>query len=104
VPLPTRDEELGVLRAHHAGFDPRDLAAAGVRPVAGPADLALGRAAVGRVAVADGVLAYIVDICRATRAAPSLELGASRAGPPRCCARRRRWPGWPVATTSPRTT
>ena len=29
VPLPNRDEELGVLRAHHAGFDPRDLAAAG---------------------------------------------------------------------------
>jgi MoxR-like ATPase len=80
VPLPTRDEELGVLRAHHAGFDPRDLAAAGVRPVASAADLAIGRAAVGRVAVADGVLAYIVDICRATRAAPSLELGASPRG------------------------
>src|SRR5437764_4043468 len=38
VPLPSRDEELGVLRAHHAGFDPRDLAGAGVRPVAGGAD------------------------------------------------------------------
>ena len=32
VPLPTRDEELGVLRAHHHGFDPRDLAAAGRAP------------------------------------------------------------------------
>ena len=80
VPLPSRDEELGVLRAHHAGFDPRDLAAAGVRPVAGAADLAAGRAAVARVGVADGVLAYIVDICRATRTAPSLELGASPRG------------------------
>ncbi|GIH12002.1 AAA family ATPase [Rugosimonospora africana] len=80
VPLPTREEELGVLRAHHAGFDPRNLAAAGVRPVAGAADLAAGRAAVQRVGVADGVLAYIVDLCRATRVSPSLELGASPRG------------------------
>jgi MoxR-like ATPase len=80
VPLPSRDEELGVLRAHHGGFDPRDLAGAGVKPVASAADLAAGRAAVGRVGVADGVMAYIVDICRATRVAPSLELGASPRG------------------------
>jgi MoxR-like ATPase len=80
VPLPSREEELGVLRAHHAGFDPRDLAAAGVRPVAGAADLAAGRAAVQRVGVADGVMAYIVDLCRATRTSPSLELGASPRG------------------------
>ena len=80
VPLPNRDEELGVLRAHHTGFDPRDLAAAGVRPVAGAADLAVARQAVLRVQVADGVLAYIVDLCRATRTAPSFELGASPRG------------------------
>jgi MoxR-like ATPase len=80
VPLPNRDEELGVLRAHHRGFDPRDLAGAGVRPVADAADLAAGRAAIGRVAVADAVLAYVVDLCRATRVSPSLELGASPRG------------------------
>jgi MoxR-like ATPase len=80
VPLPTREEELGVLRAHHAGFDPRNLAAAGVHAVAGAADLAAGRAAVQRVGVAEGVLAYIVDLCRATRVSPSLELGASPRG------------------------
>jgi MoxR-like ATPase len=80
VPLPGRDDELGILRAHHAGFDPRDLAAAGVRPVASAADLAAGRAAAGGVGVADGVLGYIVDICRATRVAPSLDLGASPRG------------------------
>jgi MoxR-like ATPase len=78
VPLPNRDEELGVLRAHHNGFDPRDLSV--VRPVAGAADLAAGRAAVQRVGVAEGVLAYIVDLCRATRISPSLELGASPRG------------------------
>ncbi|MEV5690499.1 AAA family ATPase [Micromonospora globbae] len=80
VPLPTREEELGVLRAHHAGFDPRDLAAAGVRPVASAADLAAARAAVGRVHVADPLLGYVVDLCRATRMTPALELGASPRG------------------------
>lgn len=80
VPLPGRDEELGVLRAHHRGFDPRDLAAAGVTRVATAADLAAARAAVHEVQVADGVLAYMVDLCRATRTAPSLELGASPRG------------------------
>jgi MoxR-like ATPase len=80
VPLPERDAELNVLRAHHNGFDPRDLKAAGVTPVAGAADLLAGRAAVQRVQVADPVLAYIVDICRATRVAPALELGASPRG------------------------
>jgi MoxR-like ATPase len=78
VPLPSRDEELGVLRAHHAGFDPRDLSA--VRPVASAADLVAGRAAVQRVGVADAVMGYIVDLCRTTRVSPSLELGASPRG------------------------
>ncbi|GIF13447.1 AAA family ATPase [Actinoplanes teichomyceticus] len=80
VALPERDAELTVLRAHHHGFDPRDLAAAGVSPVAGAAELAAGRAAVRGVEVADPVLAYIVDLCRATRTAPALELGASPRG------------------------
>jgi MoxR-like ATPase len=80
VPLPTREEELGVLRAHHGGFDPRDLAGAGIRPVASAADLAAGRAAVGRVGVADAVMGYVVYLCRATRNSPSLELGVSPRG------------------------
>ncbi|MBQ1074656.1 MoxR family ATPase [Micromonospora sp. C31] len=80
VPLPNRDEELGVLRAHHAGFDPRDLTAAGVRPVADAADLAAARAAVGRVHVAEPLFGYLVDLCRATRNTPALELGASPRG------------------------
>jgi MoxR-like ATPase len=91
VPLPSREEELGVLRAHHGGFDPRDLAAAGVRPVAGPADLAAGRAATQRVRVAEGVLAYIVDLCRATRMSPSLELGASPRGATALLASAKAW-------------
>jgi MoxR-like ATPase len=80
VPLPHREEELGVLRAHHHGFDPRDLKAAGVGPVANAADLAAGRAAVRQVQVAEEVLAYVVDLVRATRMTPALELGASPRG------------------------
>ena len=91
VPLPTRDEELGVLRAHHHGFDPRDLRAAGVQPVANGADLAAGRAAAGRVSVTDPVLAYVVDLCRATRVSPSLELGASPRGATALLAAAKAW-------------
>jgi MoxR-like ATPase len=80
VPLPERHDELNVLRAHHHGFDPRDLKAAGVTAVATAEDLAAGRAAVRRVGVTDAVLEYMVDLVRATRAAPSLELGASPRG------------------------
>lgn len=80
VPLPNRDEEFGILRRHADGFDPRDLVAAGLRPVASAADLAAGRAAAAGVAVAPEVLAYIVDICRATRMSPSVSLGASPRG------------------------
>ena len=80
VPLPQREEELNVLRAHHHGFDPRDLKAAGVGPVASAADLAAGRAAVRRVQVAEDVLAYVVDLVGATRMTPALELGASPRG------------------------
>jgi MoxR-like ATPase len=91
VPLPSRDEEMGVLRAHHAGFDPRDLPAAGVRQVATAADLAAGRAAVGRVAAVEAILGYVVDLCRATRVSPSLELGASPRGATALLATAKAW-------------
>ena len=80
VSLPNRDEEFGMLHRHAAGFDPRDLAAAGMRAVATANDLAAGRAAAARVTVAPEVLGYIVDICRATRMSPSVSLGASPRG------------------------
>ncbi|MDQ1723792.1 MAG: MoxR-like ATPase [Frankiaceae bacterium] len=91
VPLPGRDDEISVLQRHNAGFDPRDLAAAGVRAVAGPAELAAARAAVLRVQVAPPVLAYIVDICRATRQSPSLSLGASPRGATALLATSKAW-------------
>ena len=80
VPLPERDAEYTVLRRHLDGFDPRDLAAAGIRPVAGIADLDAARAEVALVTVAPEVTAYVVDIVRATRTSPSLRLGVSPRG------------------------
>ncbi len=89
VALPSRDDEIRVVAAHNAGFDPRDLSA--LSPVAGADDLAAGREAVLRVAVAPDVLAYIVDICRATRSSPSLSLGASPRGATALLATSKAW-------------
>jgi MoxR-like ATPase len=91
VPLPSRDEEFRVLNNHHRGFDPRDLRAAGVTAVAGPEDLAAGRAAVRGVQAASEVLAYVVDLCRATRQSPSLSLGASPRGATALLATAKAW-------------
>jgi MoxR-like ATPase len=80
MPLPDRRDEMEVIRRHAAGFDPRDLAAAGVRPVAGAADLERARHAVNGVAVEQEIIGYIVDLVRATRTAPSFLLGVSPRG------------------------
>ncbi|WP_062386536.1 AAA family ATPase [Demequina iriomotensis] len=80
VPLPGREDEATVLRRHAAGFDPRDLAAAGVGPVASVAELESARREVAAVEISDDVVGYIVDVCRATREAPSVSLGVSPRG------------------------
>lgn len=51
IPLPSRQDEIDVLTRHAEGFNPRDLRAAGLRPVAGPADLEAARAAVAKTVV-----------------------------------------------------
>ncbi len=91
VPLPGREDEVQVLQRHAAGFDPQDLAAAGLRPVARAAHLAAGAAAVGRVHVAPEVLGYVVDLARATRSSPSLSLGVSPRGATALLAASRAW-------------
>jgi MoxR-like ATPase len=80
VPLPERDEEIGMLNRHASGFNPRDLAAAGIAPAAGAADLNAASERVLRVTVAPEVAGYIVDLCRATRSSAALRLGASPRG------------------------
>jgi MoxR-like ATPase len=80
LPIPPRDAELEIVRRHAEGFDPRDVAGAGVRAVCGPDDIAAGQEAVKRVQVSPEVSSYIVDIARATRESPSLSLGVSPRG------------------------
>ncbi|WP_197430202.1 AAA family ATPase [Auraticoccus cholistanensis] len=80
IDLPPREAELEVLTRHSRGFDPSDLAAAGVRAVAGPEDLLRAREEVRRVVVHPAVLAYVVDVVRATRQSPSLRMGVSPRG------------------------
>jgi MoxR-like ATPase len=89
VALPSREEEVAVLQAHDAGFDPRDLSA--LQPVASSADLAAGRAAVGAVTVSEEVMGYVVDVCRATRTSPSLLLGVSPRGATALLATSKAW-------------
>ncbi|WP_109474190.1 AAA family ATPase [Ornithinimicrobium cavernae] len=91
LPVPPRQDEMQVLHRHATGFNPQDLAGAGVRPVAGPADLRAGAAAMGRVQVAPEVIAYIVDIARATRQSPSLQLGVSPRGATALLSTSRAW-------------
>ena len=78
--IPERASEIEVLTRSAAGFNPRDLAAAGVSPVLDAAKLAAAQAEVARVAASPDVLAYVVDLARATRQSPSVKLGVSPRG------------------------
>ena len=91
LPLPPREDEVEVLARHAGGFDPRDLAAAGVRAVATPEQLAIASAAVRRVQCSREVIGYVVDVCRATRSSPSLALGVSPRGATSLLAAARAW-------------
>ena len=80
VTYPTAQQEEAVLARHDQGLDPHDLAAAGVRPVAGTEDLAAARKLVAAITTEVAVRNYIVAIARATRDSPSLGLGVSPRG------------------------
>lgn len=89
VNLPDRAAEIELVTRHAQGFDPRDLSA--IRPVAGPADLRAARKAAAATRVSAEVIAYIVDLCRATRQSPSLRLGVSPRGATALLAASRAW-------------
>ena len=89
--VPERDVETEVLRRHSEGFNPRDLAAAGVTPVLGPAEIAAAQQSVGKVGASADVIGYTVDLARATRASPSVKLGVSPRGSTALLAAAKAW-------------
>jgi MoxR-like ATPase len=77
IDVPGRDAEVAVLRRHAGGFSPNDLGGAGLQPVVSIAEIHAAQRAAASVAVADDVLSYVVDLARATRQSPSVQLGVS---------------------------
>ena len=77
--LPSREEEVAVLSRHAAGFDPRDLEAAGLARSPGPPSSPPRAPPSPGCSCARGA-GYVVDVCRASRESPSLRLGVSPRG------------------------
>jgi MoxR-like ATPase len=73
---PSRDEELAVVARHGAAtmIDPQS---AGVTAVLDAGDLAKLKEIVAAVRLNDDIVAYVVDLVRATREHPSLQFGGS---------------------------
>ncbi|CAN5283192.1 MoxR family ATPase [soil metagenome] len=89
--LPPRDIEIEVLTRHSAGFNPRDLAGAGVTAVLTATQLAEARAAVANVGASADVIGYAVDLARGTRESPSVKLGVSPRGSTALLAAAKAW-------------
>ncbi len=89
--LPVRDAEVEVMQRHADGFNPRDLAAAGVTAVLNAEQITQARALVGEVRASAELLGYIVDLARATRQSPSVKLGVSPRGTTALLAAAKAW-------------
>jgi MoxR-like ATPase len=77
IDYPGRDEEREIVTRHgHRSAMPR-LADFDLTPVVTAESLAAVRAAVSQIRLSDVLVDYIVDVVRATRQLPSLEIGAS---------------------------
>ncbi len=96
--LPERADEVQILERSAAGFNPRDLAAAGVTPVLDAKQLAAARAEVANVTVSGDVIGYIVDLAAGTRRSPSVKLGVSPRGTNALLAAARAW-AWLTGST-----
>jgi len=81
VDYPEAQEEIDVLKRHHAGFRPQNLEAFGLQPVVSADQLAAMQKEVAEITVEDKVFTYIYDMVRATRNSNDIMVGGSpRAG------------------------
>lgn len=74
---PSREEELKIVTQHGTRTGMKTPEGFGIQPVVSPAELDAAVDAVAAARVNDDIVAYIVDIVRATRTSPALETGAS---------------------------
>jgi MoxR-like ATPase len=74
---PSRDEELKIVSQHGTRTGMKTPEAFGIQPVISFAELNTAVDAVAGARINDDIIAYIVDLVRATRASPALETGAS---------------------------
>ena len=77
VGYPEAAEEHQILLNYNAGFRPRKIEDAGVKAVAGEADLAACREEIAKVVVDEPIMHYIEEIVQRTRRERNLILGAS---------------------------
>lgn len=97
--VPERGDEIEILARSAAGFNPRNLGAAGVSPVLDAAQLAAAQAEVAEVGASPDVIGYIVDLARATRQSPSVKLGVSPRGTTALLAATKAW-AWLTASSA----
>jgi len=74
---PNREEELKIVEAHGQRSGTREVGALGIQAVLDQAQLNAAVNAVGATRLQDDIVAYIVDIVRATRESAAIETGAS---------------------------
>ena len=76
VSYPEAEQEITILKNHHEGFDPHNLASANLEQLTSDV-LAAARNEVKNVRVEPALFQYIVEIVRRTRDWPSFSIGAS---------------------------
>ncbi|MBA3067504.1 MAG: MoxR family ATPase [Hyphomonas sp.] len=74
---PSREEELKIVARHGTRTGMKTPDAFGIQAVISPAELDAAVDAVAAARINDDIIAYIVDLVRATRTSPALETGAS---------------------------
>jgi len=77
VPYSPLDTEVEVLRRYHNGFDPHELAAAGLQAILPASGVMQAHDAIQQVVVEEGILTYIAQVSAVSRRSPDLILGAS---------------------------
>jgi MoxR-like ATPase len=77
VGYPDAEQEAEILRRHVGGLQMSDIGALGVQRAASTADIIEARGLLDAIVVDDAVVRYTSDVCRATRDAAAVILGAS---------------------------